>query len=74
MQACGQGRIGDNKGHSYIAGNGFLHGIQGYTSMVVLLPGASADQITAGGRSENPQMIEPLERASEITRNDMMQG
>ena len=52
----------------------FLRDLRDYTSVLEPLPGASADHIAVGRLSANPPMAELLERISEITGRDILDG
>ena len=60
--------------HNYITDDYFLCDLRDYTSVLELIPGASADHIAVGGLSDNPPLAELLERISEITRRDTLDG
>ena len=60
--------------HNYITDDDFLRDLRGYTSVLEPIPGASADHIAVGGLSDNPPVAELLERISEITRRDKLDG
>ena len=57
--------------HNYITDDDVLRDLCDYTSVLEPLPGASAE---VGGLSDNPPVAEPLERISEITRRDTLDG
>ena len=57
--------------HNYITDDDVLRDLCDCTSVLEPLPGASAD---VGGLSDNPAVAEPLERISEITRMDTLDG
>ena len=59
--------------HNYITDDDFLRDVRNLISVLDPLPGASADHITAGGLSTNPQVAELLNRISDITRRDALQ-
>ena len=58
--------------HNYSTDYDFLRDPRDYTSVLELLPGASADHIVVGGLSNNPPVTELLERISEITKRDTL--
>ena len=60
--------------HYYITDDDFLCDLRDYTCVLEPLPGASADHIAVGGLSDNPPVAEILERISEITRRDTLDG
>ena len=59
---------------NYITGDDFLRDLRDYASVWEPLPGASADHIAVGGLSDNPPVAERLERISEITRRNTLDG
>ena len=60
--------------HNCITDDGFLRDLCDYASVLEPLPGASADYIAVGGLSDNPPVAELLERISEITKRDTLDG
>ena len=60
--------------HNYITDDDFLRDLRDYTFVLEALPGAFADHITVGGLSDNPPVAELLERISEITRRNTLDG
>ena len=60
--------------HNYSTDDDFLRDLRDYTSVLESLLGASADHITVGELSNNPPVAELLERISEITRRDTLDG
>ena len=60
--------------HNYITDDDFLLDVRYYSSVLEPLPGASADHIAVGGLSDNPPVAEPLERITEITRRNTLDG
>lgn len=73
MQVCGHGQVGDNISHNCITDDDILGDIRDYSPIVELLPGISTHLVTAGGRSENPQLAEFWERTIDMTRKYMLQ-
>ena len=60
--------------HNYITDDDFLRDLRDYTSVLEPLPTESTDHMAAGGLSDNPLVTELLERISEITRRDTLDG
>ena len=64
----------DMDDHNYVTDDDFLSDLRDYTSVLEPLPAESADHIAVGGLSDNPSVAELLERISEITRRDTLDG
>ena len=60
--------------HNYVPDGDVLRDLRDHTSVLEPLPAASADHIAVGGRSDNPPVAELLERISEITRRNALDG
>ena len=60
--------------HNHITDDDFLRSLSDYTSVMEPLPAASAYHIAVGGFSDNPPVVELLERISEITGRDTLDG
>ena len=52
----------------------FLRDLRDYTSALEPFPAGSVDHIAVGGLSDNPPEAELLERTSDITRRDTLDG
>ena len=73
VQVSGNEGVSNDNDHNYATDDDFLCDLRDHTSLTHLTPGPSADHVTASGRIKNPQVAEPLERISEVTRRDTLQ-
>ena len=60
--------------HNYVTDDDLLGDLRDITSVLEPTPGAFADHIAVGGLSDNPQVAELLERISEVTKRDTLDG
>ena len=60
--------------HNYITDDDLLGDLRDIMSVLEPTPGASVDHIAVGGLPDSPQVAELLERISEITKRDTLDG